>query len=346
MNFVAVLNCLLNKQDLETSVCYSIISDFLEKKISSVQFASFLSLLKAKGETSDEIYATVQVLRKHMTSIDLDIPILVDTCGTGGDQKSTFNISTLSSFVVSGCGIPVVKHGNRSVSSQCGSADIVEHLGLDLFSSIPIVKNALKEIGFTFLFAPLYHPAFKMIAPVRKELGIPSIFNFIGPLLNPCNPNVQIMGVPDMDTVDLISVVWEKLHCDDEFSGCLVSERGYDEIVLLGSFQVRHFYQKKWHQYTFSPSDFGLKTYQENDITFSGNREQYIRLFLDILSSSRHKLQDIVIMNAGIAIYAYHCMERNNINIDWMYESVNEAKESIQTGRAYRQLQRFLHLEK
>ena len=342
MNFHSILNHLLEKKDLDASVCYQTILDFLQKTISPIQFASFLSLLQSKGITPDEVYGTVCALKKKMRVMDSNKPILVDTCGTGGDRKISFNISTLSAFVVAGCDIPVVKHGNRSVSSQCGSADILEQLGFDLQSSTDVVQNTFSEIGFTFLFAPLYHLAFKTIAPIRKELGIPTIFNLLGPLLNPYSPNVQIMGLPDTNLVELMVSVWEKLHYNHVFSGCLVSEKGYDEIVLMGSFSVKHFYQNKWYQYTFNPSNLGLKTYQSFEIESFIKQLEPVRLFKDILSPSGHFLQDIVVINAAIAIYAYRCIERQNVDQNWIGSTIKEAQQSIATGNAQHKLKQLI----
>lgn len=192
---------LLNRENLSFEMTKSVMEEIMNGKATNAQIAAFITAMRMKGETIDEITACAMIMRKYGTKLSHDMDVL-DIVGTGGDQAHTFNISTVSSFVISAAGVPVAKHGNRSVSSKCGSADVLEALGVKI--DIPVSKSEkiLKELGICFMFAPRYHSSMKYAAPVRKELGVRTIFNILGPLASPANANYQLLGVYDENLVE------------------------------------------------------------------------------------------------------------------------------------------------
>ena len=213
-----------NLDELETKYAFEkIMSGGLEES----QVASFLTALQIKGATNEEIIFALNVIRSKAVMIDTDVKNMVDTCGTGGDNSGTFNISTAVSFVVAGAGVPVAKHGNRSASSKCGSADVLESLGVKLNISPQKNKNILEKIGICFMFAPIYHPSFKHVGKIRKELGFRTIFNFLGPLCNPANVKRQVIGVYDNSLSEKIAEVLKEIGTKHAL---IVNSDGMDEI--------------------------------------------------------------------------------------------------------------------
>jgi anthranilate phosphoribosyltransferase len=240
-------------------------------------------------------------MREVMQKISARFPVVVDTCGTGGDGKQTFNISTAAAFVAAGAGLSVAKHGNRSISSRCGSADVLEALGVKTDMSKETAERCLNTIGMTFLFAPLYHPAMKHVAGIRKELGIRTIFNLLGPLLNPASANAQVIGVPRKELIPLISKVLQKLNHGKPSCAMVVHESGHDELVLSGKADGAEIFKNKIRAVSLTPKTFGLKKIRSSLLN-GGDAAQNAQILKDLLTRYDHPLRDIVVANAALAM--------------------------------------------
>jgi len=267
----------------------------------AAQAGAFLAALRLKGETPEEIAAFCRVLEEHAVTISPRVEgTLVDTCGTGGDGAFTFNISTAAAIVAAGAGAQVVKHGNRAVSSRCGSADVLEALGVDIALPPEQVCRAVEEIGIGFLFAPLFHPAFRNVAGVRREMGCYTVFNILGPLLNPARAPARLVGV---FSPDLLAPVAGALRLMGVRRALVVYGSGLDEISVSGKTRVAELNGSRIEEYTISPGDFGIPEYPLRDLCGSdtkGNAE-IIRGVLQGRGSCAAR--DVVAMNAGAALY-------------------------------------------
>lgn len=230
MDTTTILNKLINKKNLTAKETGSFLLEVINGSISNEQAAAIITALRMKGETVEEIYGFIKTLRKNMISININDAI--DVCGTGGDGSGTFNVSTAVAFVVAGAGIKVAKHGNRAASSSCGSADVLEALGVNINLTPKQAEQVFKKIGMVFLFAPLYHPAMKNVVTIRKELKIRTIFNFLGPFINPSRPARQLIGVPDEKIAEKLTLVSKKLG--SKHVVIATSEDGLDEISIGG----------------------------------------------------------------------------------------------------------------
>ncbi len=298
----AIKKLILNK-NLSFKEMYTVANEILEGKTSDVQIASFITSLTMKGETPTEITALVKTMREKAIKInvrDKKREFIADTCGTGGDKLSTFNVSTCTAFVVASGGIKVAKHGNRSVSSKCGSADILEALGVNI--RLPPQKTAecIKKIGIGFLFAPFYHLCMKYVQGVRRELGFRSIFNIAGPLSNPALANIQIIGVYDKALIDTIVKVLKNIGVKRAF--VVWSEPGVDEIFLSKRIYVGFLDGKKIKKMVLEPRDFGKKKIKIKDIQVN-SLEESKRVFLDVLKAKRMPQRDVVEVNAGACLF-------------------------------------------
>lgn len=293
------------------------------------QIACFLTAMRSKGETVEEITGAVMVMRKHVTRIVIKRDAVLDTCGTGGDMKGTFNISTAAAFVAAGSGILVAKHGNRSVSSMCGSADLLEQLGIDIMMDAQKAKLCLENTGIAFLFAPNFHPAMKFAAPVRREIGIRTMFNILGPLTNPAGATHQLIGVFSDDWAEPLARVLKNLGTKHAL--IVHGEDGLDEITTAGRTKVAELKNGAIKTYYIKPEDFGFRRARMRSLmggTVSGNRA----ILEAVLSGRRGPHRDIVLLNAGAAIYAADKAKSIKAGIAL-------AKESVDSGRAMATLQ-------
>jgi anthranilate phosphoribosyltransferase len=312
------------------------IEEILSGKASSTQMAAFLVLLHKKGETAEELASAVKVILKFSKRLYLEKEIILDTCGTGGDRSHTFNISTAVSFVASGVGITVAKHGNRAVSSSCGSADLIEALGININMDEKKVKEALNKIGIAFLFAPNFHPAMKYALPVRKELGIRTIFNLIGPLINPVNITHQLLGVYDKRWLKTIALTLKELERKHALVVC--SEDGLDEISINSKTYVVELKENGIKNYTIDPKDFGFR-YSKNKKPQGKDPKTNAKILMDILEGKPGIYRDIVLLNAGAAIYTAD----KAVNLK---EGIELARQSLDKGLALKklkQLKEFSH---
>lgn len=293
-----------------------------------IEIASLLIALKAKGESVDEIAGLVQAVRQHATTFTtLPFPVM-DNCGTGGDGSQSFNISTTAAFVIAGAGIPIAKHGNRSVSSQTGSADVLEHLGVSLNLQQEEIKELLIENGIAFLFAPTVHPQLKRILNVRKTLKIPTIFNLIGPLTNPLDIETQMLGTYRRDMLETMANVLNKLG---RKRAVVINGAGYmDEASLAGENHLAFLNNGKISSFTIHPEEIGLPLYGNDEIK-GGHAKDNADITLRVLKGEKGAYRDTVLFNAGIAIFA------NGLATS-IEKGIEMAEESIDSGSALEKL--------
>ncbi len=299
--FKDALNQLLNGQDLSHDQMLAVMQQVMGGELTTAQISALLIALRLKGETVDEITAAATVMRELSNKVNIkDTAHLVDTCGTGGDGIQTFNVSTVSALVAAAAGAKVAKHGGRSVSSTCGSADVLEELGIDVNKTPDEVASSVDAIGIGFMFAPNHHSAMKHAAPVRKELGIRTIFNLLGPLTNPAAARRQVMGVFDRALTGKLAQVLQKLGSEHVL--VVHGADGMDEISLTGDTYVAELKSGKVTEYTVNPTQFGLTIHQLKDIQIQ-NAAESKAMIMDVLNGKTGAPRDIVLLNAGAAIY-------------------------------------------
>ena len=301
MAFAPTLTQLINGQDLSFAEMQALMRQVMSGELTQAQMAAILVALRIKGESVDEIAAAASVMRELSTKVaTLASPHLIDTCGTGGDGIQTFNVSTVSALVAAAAGAKVAKHGGRSVSSSCGSADVLEALGVNVNVTPAQVANAVEEIGIGFMFAPNHHSAMKHAAPVRRELGVRTLFNLLGPLTNPANAKRQIMGVFSPALTVKLAHVLQQLGSEHVIVVC--GADGMDEISFTGDSHIAELKNGQVTEYTINPSQFGMPTHQLASIQID-NAEQSKAMILAVLNGQLGAARDIVLLNAGAAIY-------------------------------------------
>ena len=323
------LGRIVEGQSLSVEAMTEAVGAIMEGQATGAQIGAFLTALRLRGESEEEIAGAAMALRDRCVKLpgldDAPANDLIDTCGTGGDGAGTVNISTLAAITAAGAGARVAKHGNRSVSSLCGSADLLSALGVRIDVSPEVAVRCLKEAGFAFLFAPHYHPAMKSVAPVRQELGIRTLFNLIGPLCNPAGVRRQVMGVYSEDLIELIAGVLRKLGC--ERAMVVASKDGLDEISVCASTTIAHLYRDgNIEVNTLVPDDLGIKTHQLDSLR-GGEPDHNAAISLDLLKGAHGAVRDAVIVNAGAALVV-------SGKVPDMDEGMKMAGESIDSGRA------------
>ena len=294
------INLLVNNISLTEPEMALCMSDIMEGKATDSQIGAVLTALRIKGETVEEITGAARMMRKMATTIKAPEGVL-DTCGTGGDMSHTFNISTTTAFVVAGAGTPVAKHGNRSVSSQSGSADVLEALGVKIDLQPDKVEKCLFETGFGFLFAPLFHPAMKYAIGPRRDMGIRTIFNILGPITNPAGAKRQILGVFAGKLTDTLAQVLGNLGAVDAI--VVHGEDGLDEVSLSGKTKVSRFRDEKVENFQIEPEDFGIWR-SDIDSIRGGNKEENAAITLSVLRGEKGPKRDIILMNSAVALIA------------------------------------------
>ena len=277
MNIQEAISKVVVKEDLTENEMVDVMNEIMGGEATGAQIGSFITALRMKSETIEEITGAVRVMREKATAIDSGVDtaagnVLVDTCGTGGDSSGTFNVSTTTAFVVAGAGIPVAKHGNRSISSNCGSADVLEAIGVKLDISPKKVGQCIQEIGIGFLFAPALHGAMKHAIGPRKEMGIRTIFNILGPLTNPAGANVQVLGVFSSDLTEPLAHVLHKLGSKRAL--VVHGEGNLDELTVTGLTKVSELMNGKVTTYAINPEDFGLNKAKLEDLQGGSNAEE------------------------------------------------------------------------
>ncbi|MBI5635791.1 anthranilate phosphoribosyltransferase [Candidatus Micrarchaeota archaeon] len=327
-DFPALLKLVVEKHNLTVEQSSLALDLILAGKATPVQISSFLTALKLKGETVDEITGFVQSVRKNAVAANLDSSNLVDTAGTGGDGTKTFNISTCAAIVASAVpGVKVAKHGNRAASSKCGSADVLEELGVKIAFDAQSAKKFFDETGFVFLFAPAFHPALKIVAPIRRELGFKTVFNILGPLSNPAGAKRQLLGVFDKSAATKMARVLKNLGCEK----AIVVSSDTDELSLSSKTMVLEVENGEVKQYEVSPEDFGFSK-QPLDSLVVSDRKQSAQKILSVLSADSGAARDIVLLNAGAAVYASGVA--NSIK-----EGIELAKKAVDSGAAMKKLE-------
>ena len=325
------INILTKGDNLEDKMMEQVINEIMTGEAADAQKAAFLTALAIKGETVEEITAAARVMRRHCAAFHNDKDVL-EIVGTGGDGSNTFNISTLSAIVTSGAGYRVAKHGNRAASSKCGTADCLEALGVKIDAEASKSEESLEELNLCFLFAQKYHPAMRFVGGVRKEIGIRTLFNILGPISNPAGATQMLLGVFDKGLVEQQAHVLSNLGVKHAMVvhglDCM------DEISLSAPTMVCEVCDGTFKNYEITPEQFGLKRCKKEDLV-GGNPEENAKIAMDILSGKTGAKFDAVVLNAGAAIY----IADGGITIE---EGMEKAKETLLSGKAKEQLERFV----
>ena len=334
MNINEAIKAVISRQNLNESEMHDVMSSIMTGQTTDAQIGAFLVGLSMKGETIEEITASAKVMRALATSVKLSSDeFLVDTCGTGGDGLGLFNISTASAFVVAAAGGKVAKHGNRSISSKSGSADVLEAAGINLSLNPELISQCIEEIGVGFMFAPAHHSAMKHAIGPRKELAIRTIFNVLGPLTNPAKAPNQIMGVFDKNLVEPIANVLKGLNSRHVM--VVHSEDGLDEFSIANKTYVAELKDNKISTYTVHPHDFGLEEGSLDSIQ-AENAEQSLALIHEAFSGKQGVARDIIVLNAGAAIYVSGL-------VNSLEEGITKANQTLSDGSAQDKLDAYTH---
>ena len=327
-----ILNQLIEFKTLDRDTSYKVLIELAEGKYNNSQMAAFLTTYMMRPVTVNELEGFRDAMLDLCVRVEIEEYDAMDLCGTGGDGKDTFNISTLSSFIVAGAGQNVAKHGNNGVSSICGSSNLLQSLGYEFTNDVDELKSTLDRAGICFLHAPLFHPAMKNIAPIRRELGVKTFFNMLGPVVNPAFVKKQIVGVFNLELARLYGYLYRQT--DKQFV-ILHALDGYDEISLTGSFKSI----SNQGEHLLGPADIGFDELDAEEIVGGKDISDSSKIFLDILKGNGTRAQrNVVVANAGYAIYAAN-------QKDGIEHSINRAAESLDSGKAYETLKKFLNKE-
>ncbi|RLB27022.1 MAG: anthranilate phosphoribosyltransferase [Deltaproteobacteria bacterium] len=342
-----VIAKVVNGNDLTEQEMGAAMEEVMTGKAAPAQIGSFITALRIKGETVDEIVGAAKVIRakaeriyfnNHAVNIDRDEinveeETILDTCGTGGDDTNTFNVSTATAFVAAGAGVKVAKHGNRAVSSLCGSADVLVNLDVQLDISRSNVERCIREVGIGFLYAPLFHGAMKYAAGPRQEVGLRTIFNLLGPLTNPAGATAQVLGVYSQDLTEKMAHALKRLGTKEAFVVC--GEGTFDEISICGPTRVSHLKDGDVSTFKMTPEEYGFKR-ADPEAVRGGNARQNARIIREILDGEKGPKRDMVLLNAAAAFVA--------AGLDGHFkEGIERARESIDSGRAREKLESLIN---
>jgi anthranilate phosphoribosyltransferase len=322
------------KEDLTEREMMEVMDEVMEGKATDAQIASFITALRLKGETVQEVTGAARVMRRKATRIDARSSVIVDTCGTGGDGMNTFNISTTAAFVVAAAGITVAKHGNRAVSSGCGSADVLEALGVNISAGPEVVEECIQQIGIGFLFAPRLHGAMKYAIGPRREIGIRTIFNMLGPLTNPAGATAQLIGVYDPALTEMCAGVLKNLGTKRAF--VVHGSDGLDEATVTGETRVSELKDGLITTCNINPVDLFDEVYPVGDLR-GGDASANAQIMKDILSGKDGACRKIVILNAALAIVAGEKAKT-------IQEGITLAGECIDSGAAIKKVQALIEM--
>ena len=328
-HFSYCLNQLMQGKDISQVEMSVLMNELMLEKLTPTQIAAALMALKIKGESIDEITGAAEVMRTHAHPVKIaESNHLIDTCGTGGDSLQTFNVSTLSAIIASAAGAKVAKHGGRSVSSKCGSADVLEALGVNVNLDHRQIASLVNQIGIGFMFAPNYHPAMKHVAPIRKELGVRTLFNLLGPLTNPAAAKQQVLGVYEKNLTPVLAKVLQKLGSTHVM--VVSGEDGMDEISITGKTFVAELKNNTVIEYVIEPQDFDFPIGKLDDIKVN-DVTQSKAMIMDVLQGHPSTARNIALLNAGAAIYVSGLAKDMNTGI-------MHAGEVLDSGLALSQL--------
>ena len=334
MNIREAIEKLVNRLDLSETEMISVMNEIMSGEATPLQVASFLTALRMKGETVEEITGAARVMREKAHRINVQSKTILDTCGTGGDQKGTFNISTTCAFVAAGAGVHVAKHGNRSVSSQSGSADVLGVLGVKVDASREQVQACIDKIGIGFLFAPLLHQAMKYAVQPRRDIGIRTIFNLLGPLTNPAMATHQLMGLYSGELIGTIAQVLKNLGSVRAL--VVHGIEGLDEISPCGPTHVAELKDGAVKEYVIQPETLGLKACHLEELR-GGSPEESATIVRSVLQGKKGAPRDAVLLNTGAALY----VSGATASIE---EGICLAAESIDSGRAHNKLEALVKM--
>lgn len=323
-----ILNELIDHRSLSRETAHRVLVDLATGKYNPSQTAAFMTVYMMRSITVDELEGFRDAMLELCLRMDFDRPV-IDVCGTGGDSKNTFNISTLSGFVIAAAGQPVAKHGNYGVSSACGSSNLLEYFGYKFTNDADALKRSLDRSNLCFMHAPLFHPAMKNVAPIRRELGVKTFFNMLGPMVNPAFPDRQLVGVFSLELARKFGYLYQQ---SGKQYVILHSLDGYDEVSLTGPYK----YFFNGGEQIADPADLGLATLAPSDLHGGDTIEESARIFLNVLEGKGTKAQnDAVIANAAMALY---CADQEK----GLEDAVNRAREALVSGKALEQFKRFL----
>ncbi|MFQ6136984.1 MAG: anthranilate phosphoribosyltransferase [Candidatus Hydrothermarchaeales archaeon] len=325
------INKLVEKEDLTKEEAEEAMKTIMSGSATDAQIGAFLTALRLKGETIDEVSACAKIMRDFAATIHPKVDgTLVDTCGTGGDKIKTFNISTIAAFVVAGAGIPIAKHGNRSVTSKAGSADVLEALGVKIDLAPKDVEKNIEDIGIGFMFAPGFHKAMKYVIGPRREMGIRTVFNVLGPLTNPAHAQAQVLGVFDANLTEKMAYVLGDLGTERAL--VVHGMAGLDEISTMGKTQISELKDSNVDTYMMRPEDCGIERASPNELLGS-DAEENAEIVLSMLKDGeKGPRRDIVVLNAAAGIYV-------GGKADSIEDGIALAEESIDSGKAFEKLE-------
>ena len=334
MNIREAIEKLVNRVNLSEAETIDVMNQIMTGEATPLQVASFLTALRVKGETVEEITGAARVMREKAHRVNVGSKTVLDTCGTGGDQKGTFNISTASAFVVAGAGVNVAKHGNRSVSSQSGSADVLGALGVKIDAPKERVEACIDKVGIGFLFAPLLHEAMKYAVQPRRDIGIRTVFNLLGPLTNPAMASHQLLGLYSGELVGVVAHVLKNLGSVRAMA--VHGLEGMDEISLCGPTKVAELRNGQVKEYTIEPESLGLKKCRLEDLR-GGNAEASAAIVRGVLRGDKGPARDVVLLNSGAALYVSGTAAT-------IAEGLRLAAESIDSGKARQKLEQLIQM--
>jgi anthranilate phosphoribosyltransferase len=332
MDIQTAINNVINHIDLNREDMHSVMQTIMQGNATSAQIGGLLVALRIKGETVDEITAAAEVMRKLVAKVDVDKTNLVDTCGTGGDSSNTFNISTTSAFVVAASGARVAKHGNRSVSSKSGSADVLEAAGINIELDEEQVASCIEDVGIGFMFAPMHHSAMKHAIGPRRELGVRTLFNILGPLTNPAAAPNQVIGVFSKKWLNPLAETLKQLGSNHVL--VVHSEDGMDEISISTKTFITELKNGEIKNYEISPDNFGIKKHNIAELSVY-NINESLTMMKSVLDNNDNAAKAIVSINAGAAIYAAGIS-------DSIKDGIDKALDVIESGAAKKKLEMLI----
>lgn len=328
MTMKEAINKVVKGENLTLDEAKEVMDLMLSGEATQAQLGSFLTALRMKGETVDEIVGCATIMQQKADHVKPNVDInYVDLVGTGGDGTNTFNISTTAAFVACGAGVPIAKHGNRAISSKSGAADVLECLGVNIMLEADKVEKSIEEVGMGFMFAQIFNKSMKNVGKARSEMGIRTIFNILGPVSNPSNAKAVVIGVFSESYTEPLANVFLKMGVE---RGMVVCGSGMDEITTLGKTYVSEIKDGKVVSYEISPVDFGIPMAKTEDVK-GGTGSENADMTLSVLKGEKSPKRDIVLMNAGAAIYVAGLADN-------LAEGIKKAEESIDSGRAYEKL--------
>lgn len=325
---------LISKKSLTKTQAQHVMNEIMSGEVTGSQFGAFVTSLMLKGETANEVAGLATSMREHSLKVSVNEKIILDTCGTGGDNSNTFNISTASGLILAGCGLKIAKHGNRAMSGKSGSADVLEHLGVNINLSPESVSKCIQETNFGFMFAQIFHPSMKFAAGPRKELGIKTVFNILGPLTNPANANHQIIGVYSPSVGNLMAEVLKILGSSRAM--IVHSADGIDEISLWDKTQIWELKNNEISSYEVTNENFGLNKININELKVD-SPEESVKIIQNILSGEKSAARDVALANAAAGLLIAG-------KVDSLIKGIEIAQKSIDSGNALNQLNKLIQI--